>query len=175
MGRTAWRQWLPVGGTGWHGPLSWSHVGKVRAATVCWGSETHSFIAEVEPLRPWEVRGDEGTGVSRSHPNSKSPLSFPTATPTWLLPLDPRTLHGRWRRFWRGEQPADGNFFPLSSLFLNFLFQIHRLFLVTLPHLLFPSFYDCRSEGPGLIQALRVLGSYIRSMNSLGRPPPTLS
>ena len=47
------------------------------------------------------------------------------------------------------------NEWPFISSFTSFnffsLFLIHRLFLVTLSHLLFPSFYDYHSGGPGLL------------------------
>ena len=62
-------------------PHSWSHIDKLRVATGCWRSETHFFTEEVKHQAPWEFPGDKGTGVPWSHPDSKSPLCFPTAIP----------------------------------------------------------------------------------------------
>lgn len=81
-----------------------SHVGHLRAATVCERSETHSFIAGAKQSMPWEDHGhkDRRDSESRlqdprsikapsSHIDSNSLLSFLLAT-TSLLPSDTRIL-----------------------------------------------------------------------------------
>mgnify|MGYP007125345515 CR=1 FL=1 len=80
------------------------------------------------------------------------------ASPTWWLPLD--TEH-----YMADNENSDKD--SSSKLVICFVFHVflfsslfvtHRLFLVSLNHLLAPSFYDIYHEGFGLRWALGVLG-----------------
>ena len=112
---------------------------------------THFFIAEVK-LRPWEVLEASTPGVPTpgcqavrgpwSHLDSKPHICFPTASLHDCCPHTP----DEYRADNEDSETVSKNteviyfFFHIFQKFS--LSLIHRLFLVILPHLLFPTFCD---------------------------------
>ena len=129
-------------------PHSWSHVDKLRVATGCWKAETHFFIAEVK-FRPWKVAEAITQGSQRqavrgpwSHPDSKPPICFPTASPHDCCPQTPEEYMADNEDSETVSKNTEVIYF-FFHIFQKFsLSLIHRLFLVILPHLLFPTFCD---------------------------------
>ena len=91
------------------------------------------------------------TRVPQSHPDSKSPLCFPTASPHDLYPLTPEDYLADNEDSEKESENIEVIYF-FFHIFQNVsLSLIHRLFLVTLAHILFLTFCDYPSGGLGLL------------------------
>ena len=80
--------------------------------------------------------------VPWSYPDSKSPICFPTASPYDCCPQTPDEYMADDEDSETVSKNTEVIYFFFHIFQKFYLSLIHRLFLVTLPHLLFPTFCD---------------------------------
>ena len=152
MGRYAWRQWPPGGRAHWH-DLTPVHMLTSWGQQQDVGGQRSTFHWRGEPLRPWVVPEDKDTRHPKARlwgapgfPGHILTLSLPFAFPQ---PLQMAAVLGHQKATWKIMKIQSRRARIWRSCFLFFhifkifsLFLVHRLFFVTLPSLLLPSFSD---------------------------------